>query len=58
MKSGSRMDPLPPAERKNTFGLPARPSFEFEKGDVEMHTLLSPESEDEPGKHAFYFTGP
>ena len=52
----SRIDSLPPAERRHTFGMPA--PLSSNQSDFEMRESLSLESEDESGKHTLHSTGP
>ena len=57
----SYVDSLPPADRKDTFGIPrgmiSPPSPESEGSDFVMRSVLSPEPKDESGKHTLYSTG-
>lgn len=49
--SDSSMGSRTPAERKDTFGMPASLSPESEEGDSRTRAPLSSEPEDESGKH-------
>ena len=56
-KSDSPMD-LPSAERRYTFGILAPlSSSQLERTDFGRRSLLSPEPEDESGKHTICSTG-
>src|SRR5216684_4001646 len=56
--SDSCMGSSPPAKRKHTFGMLVTLSTESERSGFRTCASLSPESEDESGKHALYSTVP